>query len=1205
MITNQTKSILQILANDRSLAETLERLGGKELLSSFQQVASESARLADSMLIPSLGRSGVEAALQLTFDPSSLRTDGDSVSAALLAGSDAVTSDTRRRLRLRNDARGEILRQSRTHGALKPILSETASSDKKTLANLGSADAKPQDLASVWLRSYLREDAPRLEGAAPEHVQAAAEAAAALSSVKDLTTNLPTSDEIARLLALAEFRRPLELLVGAPNGGGDRFAGREDELKRLRGFVDVLASHSVSEAVTRSFTRVTRTAATFLNDGSARGLTVVAGGGLGKSTLMAKFALDHFLGPVRPLPFIYFDFDRASLQPKDPAQLLIEAAKQLGAQFPSRADDLSRLRRDMRQWIVDREWASSAADTDPGLKERANPTRLRTFFDSFRETLRGAAYEQGVALLALDTMEIVQSVPEAVEGIRQFIERLCNQPFPELRIVAAGRAEIVELSTIRGLTMEPRPIELKALDVTDARLMVERLGAALMGNDWEERRWAKRIVGSRTDPEQRREPLTLRVSVELVRDTEPQLRGKVVEEIGELGQSASENFVGAIFLKRMLDHVPTELKALAWPGLVARKITRDLLKRVIGPIIEAPQDDIDRLFDRLAREIWIVERDGETLIHRADLRGRTLPLMCRHDPVKFKKLVDALLSHYRAEGDEAEAAYYRLLAGDDPTFLAAETPGEIVDRLGPSADDFSTAWAQKDLPHAATVRAYLRSRASPLMPVDAFKLLPAELAYTHLARVGAGLRRLEGRRVQACLVALPNSPVIFERMPASVRIARQSVLIKTGRWRELDPSELLVPTEAHDAVSLAWFVGRATSELASPRASELIEGLLFHIERRKTSFDWRVPAYLLALAKDRDAALYAHCEGHLLRGLPLASGGSGDRAALRAALTVADKAFANLAHHWAALAVDNDPGTVSSGEARALIDLSRETTLGEKLREMPSRWAEGLGRLAELQGGSDGQSTGPRRQADSPAMRLVAQWLLEHGNNPIIPHVALRRLFAARQEDWIVPVGYAVHATLRDRGSVPAREKAEEIDLFVNDLDARGPVSWVSNLDAILSSPPRPPSLTDGIAATRRADEAGSLLELATRSLDQSSPICSDLSACIARISRALDHSEIADAILAPRKNEFEILSAEQRLSPETMTRLRELGIRFYGLTFSQKSEIVGRLALLEDNDIAQPDFERFRRVFIRASERGKLADLEQAITEAEGRTDR
>lgn len=66
------------------------------------------------------------------------------------------------------------------------------------------------------------------------------------------------------------------------------------------------------------------------------------------------------------------------------------------------------------------------------------------------------------------------------------------------------------------------------------------------------------------------------------------------------------------------------------------------------------------------------------------------------------------------------------------------------------------------------------------------------------------------------------------------------------------------------------------------------------------------------------------------------------------------------------------------------------------------------------------------------------------------------------------------------------------------------------------------------------------------------------------------------------------------------MSTLREVGLRFYKLSFSKKSEIAGRLDLLEEEDMRQPDFERFRRVFFRAHERGKLDELAAAVRSAE-----
>lgn len=66
------------------------------------------------------------------------------------------------------------------------------------------------------------------------------------------------------------------------------------------------------------------------------------------------------------------------------------------------------------------------------------------------------------------------------------------------------------------------------------------------------------------------------------------------------------------------------------------------------------------------------------------------------------------------------------------------------------------------------------------------------------------------------------------------------------------------------------------------------------------------------------------------------------------------------------------------------------------------------------------------------------------------------------------------------------------------------------------------------------------------------------------------------------------------------MNTLRDVGLRFYRLSFSKKSEIAGRLGLLEEEDVRQPDYERFRRMFIRAYDRGRLDELAEAVRAAE-----
>ncbi|KWE98068.1 hypothetical protein WL81_01970 [Burkholderia ubonensis] len=66
------------------------------------------------------------------------------------------------------------------------------------------------------------------------------------------------------------------------------------------------------------------------------------------------------------------------------------------------------------------------------------------------------------------------------------------------------------------------------------------------------------------------------------------------------------------------------------------------------------------------------------------------------------------------------------------------------------------------------------------------------------------------------------------------------------------------------------------------------------------------------------------------------------------------------------------------------------------------------------------------------------------------------------------------------------------------------------------------------------------------------------------------------------------------------MESLRDISVRFFKLTLSQRSAIAGKLDLLEEEDINQPDFERFRRVLLRAKERGLMEELDREVKAAQ-----
>jgi hypothetical protein len=65
--------------------------------------------------------------------------------------------------------------------------------------------------------------------------------------------------------------------------------------------------------------------------------------GIGKSTLLAKFVLDHARSPGLQIPFVYADFERPTLSVIEPTTLLAEAARQLATQYPSARNQLDAL----------------------------------------------------------------------------------------------------------------------------------------------------------------------------------------------------------------------------------------------------------------------------------------------------------------------------------------------------------------------------------------------------------------------------------------------------------------------------------------------------------------------------------------------------------------------------------------------------------------------------------------------------------------------------------------------------------------------------------------------------------------------------------------------------------------------------------------------------------------------------------------------
>lgn len=80
--------------------------------------------------------------------------------------------------------------------------------------------------------------------------------------------------------------------------------------------------------------------------------------------------------------------------------------------------------------------------------------------------------------------------------------------------------------------------------------------------------------------------------------------------------------------------------------------------------------------------------------------------------------------------------------------------------------------------------------------------------------------------------------------------------------------------------------------------------------------------------------------------------------------------------------------------------------------------------------------------------------------------------------------------------------------------------------------------------------------------------------------------------LIEPVADKPEQKATSEEVKTDPMDTLRDISVRFFKLSLSQKSAIAGKLNLLESEDMNQPDFERFRRVLIRARERGQIVEL-------------
>jgi len=635
------------------------------------------------------------AAVLALFDYESLQANGlvsplSNAKAELLADCDVASStEGTATWSLKTPVRQAALRRLLAEGRIQSALD----SNPKRL----------QSLSQGLFEEYLKKNPPPIADTEfAEHAKSLLEISDWLDGIPELSQLLPPIDAVRHRLARWQLLQPFRGLVGS------YFAGRVEELSRLADYVGFYGSTHLVESISRTVEFIFS-----IHDRPP--LFVNGPGGCGKSTLIAKFILEHAeVEETARFPFAYLDFDRPGLLAEEPVSLLVEVMRQLAIQFPESNDEYKRVAEEWDLRIAKQQAesvdASSAVLADILNRPSQDGKSLRLtdrqqYMSDFVKFLTSIKRDDQPLLLVLDTFEEVQFRSAAfVEEVLEFLDQLQSM-VPRLRTVLCGRVDI-KLSRF-----QVRKIEIGNFDEEAAVSFLAGLGIR-------DSQVAKKIfdqVGG--------SPLVLRLAADVAKLESVDQAGIDGLRTGWLSLFR-EKSIEVVLYKRILSHIRDKrIEQLAYPGLILRVITPEVLQSVLAPAcgisVESINDARDLLSIMKAQLTTILTSssgDEAILIHRADMRSILLDDLSEKTPKdkvlsdKLTRIHEAAIDFYGKHADaahRAEEIYHRLALGVGREVLASRWRDGLRPYLGSSI---------LELPSASQI--YLASRMDLELPAD-------------------------------------------------------------------------------------------------------------------------------------------------------------------------------------------------------------------------------------------------------------------------------------------------------------------------------------------------------------------------------------------------------------------------------------------------------------------------------------------------------
>jgi hypothetical protein len=548
----------------------------------------------------------------------------------------------------------------------------------KNAVNANKNQAAIETLQKMFTRCLLG-DIPILQKLDLEQLNALSRVVGWLPA--NAGTGIPSRHEITRRIEMTEMLMPFKHLTGTYSDGVfvEHFKGRVKELAELRKYVGVAPPQGSLETIGRIVS-------SFVSDEKKPPMLIYGIGGVGKSSLMAKFILEHAEAHTTDrFPFVYLDFDRPYLSAADPNTLLIEAARQLSIQYSEEKSFCKKAREFYQKWlsVYGTMFNPSGSSEHVSIQSDVHSRKLiedrKNMNAEFIALIEGfSVIEKRPFLMILDTFEEVQyKGVDYVEELYNFMSQLQNK-YPLLRPVVAGRAAVTDFETIT--------LELSELDPDAAQGYLLKKGNL---TPKEARLIANKVGGN---------PLSLKLAAELVREMGVQELKNInlfEKQFLFFEKRFSQLEVQGILYKRILGHIHNpDVHKLAYPGLVLRLLTPELILHVLAKPCELKINTIEEaraLFEETAKEVALITKeDPETLRHRPDVRKVMFKLITQSDPDKVQHIHKLAIDYYEnREGKpaRAEEIYHRLCLNESPRQLESRWVDGVQDYLLGSIDE--------------------------------------------------------------------------------------------------------------------------------------------------------------------------------------------------------------------------------------------------------------------------------------------------------------------------------------------------------------------------------------------------------------------------------------------------------------------------------------------------------------------------------------